>query len=194
MSVWRACVYACVFSVKQVLRTRVPDLSNLNDIGEVVGAGGPCILCGCGLSALPFRTDPFSLSLSLSLSHTHTHTHTHTLSRSLALILSHTQSHSSFALLCLLCWSATAVGYGSESEMEEEASKVELPDRHGRTRAGQSAVKLTDLGPRMTLKLVKIESGLASGDVLYHAFGTCVDRSPLLPQLLASHPSLSLLF
>ncbi len=48
---------------------------------------------------------------------------------------------------------------------------MELSERHGKARPGQSAIKLTELGPRMTLKLVKIDSGVASGDVLYHAFG-----------------------
>ena len=67
--------------------------------------------------------------------------------------------------------SSAAYGYGSESEAEEESSKVELSERHGKARPGQSAIKLTELGPRMTLKLVKIDSGVASGDVLYHAFG-----------------------
>jgi hypothetical protein len=67
---------------------------------------------------------------------------------------------------------AAAYGYGSESEAEEESAKVELSERHGKARPGQSAIKLTELGPRMTLKLVKIDSGVASGDVLYHAFGT----------------------
>ena len=71
-------------------------------------------------------------------------------------------------------WSPPAAyGYGSESEAEEESAKVDLPERLGKARPGQSAIKLTELGPRMTLRLVKIESGIASGDVLYHAFGTC---------------------
>lgn len=89
-------------AVKQVLKPQVPDLSKLNDIGDLFGAA--------------------------------------------------------------------AYGYGSESEAEEESSKVELSERHGKARPGQSAIKLTELGPRMTLKLVKIDSGVASGDVLYHAF------------------------
>ena len=29
------------------------------------------------------------------------------------------------------------------------------------------------LGPRMTLQLVKVESGLCAGEVLYHQFGEC---------------------
>jgi ribosome biogenesis protein SSF1/2 len=32
------------------------------------------------------------------------------------------------------------------------------------------AIKLKELGPRLTLKLVKVERGLGGGDVLYHAF------------------------
>ncbi|PIO13726.1 hypothetical protein AB205_0147680, partial [Aquarana catesbeiana] len=34
----------------------------------------------------------------------------------------------------------------------------------------QSAVRLTEIGPRMTLQLIKIEEGLSDGKVLYHSF------------------------
>jgi ribosome biogenesis protein SSF1/2 len=31
-------------------------------------------------------------------------------------------------------------------------------------------LKLVELGPRLRLKLVKVERGMASGDVMYHAY------------------------
>ena len=36
-------------------------------------------------------------------------------------------------------------------------------------------MKLIELGPRLRLKLYKVERGLASGDVMYHAY---VHKSP----------------
>jgi ribosome biogenesis protein SSF1/2 len=38
----------------------------------------------------------------------------------------------------------------------------------GNLKANQSAIRLTEVGPRMTLELVKIEDGLCDGEVLYH--------------------------
>lgn len=63
-------------------------------------------------------------------------------------------------------------GYGSESEAEDEASKVELADDFGKgNHASQrSAVKLHEIGPRMTLQLVKVEEGLCDGAVMFHEY------------------------
>jgi ribosome biogenesis protein SSF1/2 len=63
-------------------------------------------------------------------------------------------------------------GYGSESEAEDEAAKVELADEFGKgNHASQrSAVKLHEIGPRMTLQLVKVEEGLCDGAVMFHEF------------------------
>merc|ERR1740131_585267 len=61
----------------------------------------------------------------------------------------------------------------SESEGEEEDSKVTLPQGvAGRGAVGgeQSSVRLVELGPRMKLQLVKIEEGLLEGEVLHHSF------------------------
>ncbi len=78
-----------------------------------------------------------------------------------------------FIITCLLAVTAV-IGDASDSEMEEEVSKIELPDTASshKNPGGQSAVRLCEIGPRMSLKLVKIENGMATGDVLYHAFGT----------------------
>ena len=50
-------------------------------------------------------------------------------------------------------------GYGSESEVEDEASTVQLSSDIGRINrhSQKSAVKLQEIGPRMTLQLVKVE-------------------------------------
>lgn len=37
------------------------------------------------------------------------------------------------------------------------------------------SVRVVELGPRLTLKLVKVEEGLMGGEVMFHAF---VERSP----------------
>eukprot|EP00586_Coscinodiscus_wailesii_P022074 CAMPEP_0172502148 /NCGR_PEP_ID=MMETSP1066-20121228/157091_1 /TAXON_ID=671091 /ORGANISM="Coscinodiscus wailesii, Strain CCMP2513" /LENGTH=409 /DNA_ID=CAMNT_0013277301 /DNA_START=15 /DNA_END=1244 /DNA_ORIENTATION=+ len=72
------------------------------------------------------------------------------------------------------------MGYGtgnvsdaSDSEMEDETCQVVLPQNYngrGNTKSSKSALKLVELGPRMRLKLVKVERGLGEGDVMYHAF------------------------
>jgi len=62
----------------------------------------------------------------------------------------------------------------SESEGEEdEASKVTLPQgisSRGSVTGEQSSMRLVELGPRITLSLVKIEEGLLDGEVLHHQF------------------------
>ncbi|CAI5795891.1 Brix domain-containing protein [Podarcis lilfordi] len=63
----------------------------------------------------------------------------------------------------------------SESEAEQDGSHntTELPQAYagrGNMKAQQSAVRLTEIGPRMTLQLIKVEEGLSQGNVLYHSF------------------------
>jgi ribosome biogenesis protein SSF1/2 len=71
--------------------------------------------------------------------------------------------------------SATAADYNSDSDMESgggTSNTVRLPDRFvqaAKQPNNLSAIKLQEIGPRLTLKLVKVERGMASGDVLYHA-------------------------
>jgi ribosome biogenesis protein SSF1/2 len=51
--------------------------------------------------------------------------------------------------------------------------QVELPERYvgrGNGQSQQSAMRLMELGPRVTLELFKVEKGLCEGDVLYHKF------------------------
>lgn len=70
----------------------------------------------------------------------------------------------------------TRAGYGSESEVEDEAAHVSLPTDLGRVNraTNKSAVKLQEIGPRMTLQLVRIEEGLCSGGVIFSEFGETV--------------------
>ncbi|WVZ56892.1 hypothetical protein U9M48_007360 [Paspalum notatum var. saurae] len=63
----------------------------------------------------------------------------------------------------------TKAGYGSESEADDEAATVSLPSDVDKLNQAsrKSAVRLQEIGPRITMRLVKVESGLCSGDVLY---------------------------
>ena len=58
----------------------------------------------------------------------------------------------------------------SDSEFEDEETHVELsqPLKRGNVDSGQSAIRLHELGPRITFELYKIESDLMTGEVLYH--------------------------
>ncbi|KAI7908331.1 Brix domain-containing protein [Cokeromyces recurvatus] len=64
----------------------------------------------------------------------------------------------------------------SESDVEDgPESTVTLPqDYPGRNnrKNDQRAVRLHELGPRMTLELTKVENGLCGGEVLYHRYVT----------------------
>ncbi|XP_043715939.1 peter Pan-like protein [Telopea speciosissima] len=68
----------------------------------------------------------------------------------------------------------TWAGYGSESEGDDEAATVSLPSDLGRVNRAstKSAVKLQEIGPRMTLQLMKIEEGLSSGGVIFSEYGS----------------------
>ena len=54
-----------------------------------------------------------------------------------------------------------------EEDVEMEAPK---PSENSQPTPRKKAIKLTELGPRLTLKLVKIEDGICSGKVLHHEF------------------------
>jgi ribosome biogenesis protein SSF1/2 len=71
----------------------------------------------------------------------------------------------------------TSVDAASDSEPEEgNAAVVELAQNYsgkGNRSQGKSALKLVELGPRMSLELIKVEQGLGGSDtpgaVMYHA-------------------------
>ncbi|XP_064610721.1 suppressor of SWI4 1 homolog isoform X2 [Liolophura sinensis] len=66
-------------------------------------------------------------------------------------------------------------GNVSESEGEQDGpdNEVTLPQSvssRGNLKSTQSAIRLTEVGPRLTLKLVKIEEGMCEGEVMFHEF------------------------
>ncbi|XP_066994000.2 protein Peter pan [Anabrus simplex] len=60
----------------------------------------------------------------------------------------------------------------SDSEAEDDpASHVTLPQKlssRGNAAASTSAIRLVEMGPRLTLELLKVEEGLLGGEVLHH--------------------------
>jgi len=61
---------------------------------------------------------------------------------------------------------------GEGADEVDEDRQVTLPQQvssRGNMVDEKSAIRLVELGPRMTLELVKVEEGLMTGDVLYHA-------------------------
>ncbi|KAH3899217.1 rRNA-binding ribosome biosynthesis protein SCDLUD_004649 [Saccharomycodes ludwigii] len=56
----------------------------------------------------------------------------------------------------------------NKEESENLANPVELQSR-------KKAIKLTECGPRLTLRLVKIEEGICSGKILHHEFVSKTD-------------------
>ncbi|KAH8367609.1 protein Peter pan [Drosophila serrata] len=66
----------------------------------------------------------------------------------------------------------TKDGYASESEAEDdEQSHVVLAQTlksKGNLEDNKSSIKLHEIGPRLTMQLIKIEDGLLTGEVLYH--------------------------
>ncbi|XP_072299948.1 uncharacterized protein [Eucyclogobius newberryi] len=60
----------------------------------------------------------------------------------------------------------------SEAEQDGDHNITELPQAYsgrGNMASQQSAVRLTEIGPRLTLKLSKIEEGMGGGNILYHS-------------------------
>jgi len=69
---------------------------------------------------------------------------------------------------------APCAGGGGMSDSEaEEDEEVVLPQDYagrGNGKSRKSGLKLVELGPRVRMKLSKVERGLAGGDVMYHAY------------------------
>ncbi|XP_061761197.1 suppressor of SWI4 1 homolog [Nerophis ophidion] len=60
----------------------------------------------------------------------------------------------------------------SEAELDGDHNITELPQVYsgrGNMASQQSAIRLTEIGPRMTLQLIKIQEGMTEGNILYHA-------------------------
>ncbi|KAJ2858883.1 rRNA-binding ribosome biosynthesis protein [Coemansia aciculifera] len=64
--------------------------------------------------------------------------------------------------------------FASESDVEDgPENSVTLPQDYvgrGNTKNEQRAIRLLELGPRMELRLMKIEGGLCEGEILYHNY------------------------
>jgi len=62
----------------------------------------------------------------------------------------------------------------SDSEMEDtEENRLRLPQvfpGRGNQESEKSAIRLKEIGPRMSLSLLKIEEGISTGKVLYHSY------------------------
>lgn len=75
-------------------------------------------------------------------------------------------------------------GAVSESEAEDDpASHVTLPQKltsRGNYANSQSAIRLSEIGPRLTLELIKVEDGLLDGEVLYHKYVQKSEEEKLL--------------
>lgn len=64
---------------------------------------------------------------------------------------------------------ATGV-FSSDSEMDDTTVPVKLPQPVRKLKSGSSSVvRLVEVGPRLTLELIKGQSGLCEGSVLYHS-------------------------
>jgi ribosome biogenesis protein SSF1/2 len=67
-----------------------------------------------------------------------------------------------------------ASGMTSDSEVEDTAdNRIILSDRflgRGNVAHGKSAIRLKEIGPRITFELYKIEDGIADGNVIYHHY------------------------
>eukprot|EP00934_Nitzschia_sp_Nitz4_P007237 Nitzschia sp. Nitz4//scaffold113_size70149//40201//41576//NITZ4_005954-RA/size70149-augustus-gene-0.95-mRNA-1//-1//CDS//3329533353//7227//frame0 len=67
---------------------------------------------------------------------------------------------------------ANSVDAASDSEPEEGNTVVELAQNYagrGNRSKSKSALKLVELGPRLSLELIKVEQGLGDGNVMFHA-------------------------
>lgn len=61
----------------------------------------------------------------------------------------------------------------------------------GNAKAQQSSMKLSELGPRITMELYKVEKGLSEGDVLYHKFESKTPAESSALKLKVTNLSLS---
>ena len=65
----------------------------------------------------------------------------------------------------------TRIDPGSDSEGEDAVAPMAGKfGGRGNVAKRESKIKLVELGPRLRLRLYKVERGVCSGDVLYHAF------------------------
>lgn len=72
----------------------------------------------------------------------------------------------------MLIFDCSRSGNQSESEYEDdEHNEIVLPqtlNSRGNIENNKSAIRLHEIGPRLTIELIKIQNNLFSGEVLYH--------------------------
>ena len=61
--------------------------------------------------------------------------------------------------------------FASESDVEDMDSKVNIPSKgKSESNVQQRAIKLVEIGPRLSLRLAKIQDGLCQGEIVHHEF------------------------
>lgn len=70
----------------------------------------------------------------------------------------------------------------SEAELDGPENEVELKKEENKgaaakakTTTTRNAIRLSEIGPRLKLKLIKIEEGMCDGEILYHSL---VSKTP----------------
>lgn len=58
-------------------------------------------------------------------------------------------------------------GLDNQVEVKEE-NKGSHKSNDSKTESTKSAIRLSEIGPRLKLKLVKIQEGVCDGEILYH--------------------------
>lgn len=75
----------------------------------------------------------------------------------------------------------TKAGLLSDSEAEDDPNaRVTVPHEKSRGVPIKSSIRLSELGPRLSLKIYKVEGGLLSGQVLYHSIVMKTDEEKLI--------------
>ena len=59
---------------------------------------------------------------------------------------------------------------GATRKLQARGEKKRKNDENGRSRIERLGIKLTELGPRMTLRLMKVEEGLCNGKIMWHEY------------------------
>ncbi len=62
----------------------------------------------------------------------------------------------------------------------------------GNVKSQQSAMKLSELGPRISMDIFKVENGVGEGDVIYHKYEqkTVAQATALKSRVSCPHPTL----
>ena len=64
---------------------------------------------------------------------------------------------------------------GPENEVEVKKEENKGATAKAKTTTTRNAIRLSEIGPRLKLKLIKIEEGMCYGEILYHSL---VSKTP----------------